>query len=42
MSTDPGDPADEYQDGEDSLIDDPFAMFSEWAGEADEKAYADL
>ena len=23
-------------------IDDPFAAFSEWAGEADEKAYADL
>lgn len=22
--------------------DDPFAAFSEWAGEADEKAYADL
>ena len=22
--------------------DDPFASFSEWAGEADEKAYADL
>jgi antitoxin PrlF len=22
--------------------DDPFAMFSEWSGEADEKAYADL
>jgi antitoxin PrlF len=23
-------------------IDDPFATFSEWAGEADEKAYAEL
>jgi antitoxin PrlF len=22
--------------------DDPFASFSEWAGDADEKAYADL
>ena len=25
-----------------SLIDDPFATFSEWAGEADQRAYADL
>jgi antitoxin PrlF len=25
-----------------SEADDPFATFSEWAGEADEKAYADL
>lgn len=23
-------------------MDDPFAAFSEWSGEADEKAYADL
>ena len=23
-------------------LDDPFASFSEWSGEADEKAYADL
>lgn len=23
-------------------IDDPFAAFSEWSGEADERAYADL
>ncbi len=23
-------------------VDDPFAAFSEWSGEADEKAYADL
>ncbi len=42
MSSDPSDSAEEYQDGEDSLIDDPFAMFSEWASEADEKAYRDL
>lgn len=25
-----------------SEADDPFATFSEWSGEADEKAYADL
>ena len=25
-----------------SEADDPFAAFSEWSGEADEKAYADL
>jgi antitoxin PrlF len=25
-----------------SEADDPFAMFSEWSGEADEKAYGDL
>jgi antitoxin PrlF len=25
-----------------SEADDPFATFSEWAGEADEKAYGDL
>ena len=25
-----------------SETDDPFATFSEWSGEADEKAYADL
>ncbi len=25
-----------------SEVDDPFAMFSEWSGEADEKAYGDL
>ena len=25
-----------------SEVDDPFATFSEWSGEADEKAYGDL
>jgi antitoxin PrlF len=25
-----------------AVDDDPFASFSEWSGEADEKAYADL
>ena len=25
-----------------SAADDPFALFDEWAGEADEAAYADL
>lgn len=24
------------------LVDDPFAAFTEWAGEADERAYEDL
>lgn len=27
---------------EDVLDPDPFAVFSEWAGEEDEEAYADL
>ena len=42
MSADPNDPAGEYEDGDDTPIDDPFAMFTEWMSEADEKAYADL
>ena len=25
-----------------SVVDDPFGSFSEWAGEADQRAYADL
>jgi len=27
---------------DDDWIDDPFVTFTEWASEADEKAYADL
>ena len=42
MSGDPKNTSDEDQDGENSPIDDPFAMFTEWMSEADEKAYADL
>ena len=42
MSADPKDPTDEYEDGDDVLVDDPFAMFSEWSSDADQKAYADL
>jgi hypothetical protein len=33
---------DREQSDEMGEVDDPFAVFTEWASEADEKAYADL
>jgi hypothetical protein len=42
MNSDPNESTEDLGEGDDSLIDDPFAMFSEWASVADEKAYADL
>ena len=34
--------ADDQDEREEPLEDDPFAVFHEWASEADRRAYADL
>ena len=34
--------ADDPEDREEAMDDDPFAVFHEWASEADQRAYADL
>jgi len=34
--------ADDPDERENAMDDDPFAEFGEWASEADQRAYADL